>query len=162
MIVSHRCLVLAAFCTAWLALPPAAVGYSFGSLVTPLGPEEMVFDGPGSCPPPPGVDPPPLHTVDGAARAFRDARGRVQMPLVGGVNRRLVGPSLNDLAPDCRVVLAAEPDVGGPSSYNNWEWLAAPYRRTDGSVVALLHNEYHGIAQRRRTARRGWGTRTAG
>ncbi len=70
------------------------------------------------------------------------------MPLVGGAIRRLIGPSLDNLTPDCREVLVGEPEdisTDHPSSYSNWTWLSSPYRRLDGSVVALLHNEYHGL-----------------
>jgi hypothetical protein len=129
-----------------MGFSPAALGYSFGSLVTPVGPEELVFDGPGPCPSPPGVDPPDAHTVDGPARAFRDAGGRVQMILPHGrINRRLIGPSLDELSVDCRVVHLGEGGLTPPSVYANGAWMSAEYRLGNGTVRALIHNEYHGI-----------------
>ncbi|MGH2978300.1 MAG: hypothetical protein ACRDLQ_01515, partial [Solirubrobacterales bacterium] len=125
--------------------PAAALGQTFGSLVTPTGPEEVVFDGPGTCPTPPGAD--FGHTVDGRVRAFRDGQQRVQMTLPqGAANRRLIGPSLDDLSPDCQVVHPLEPEgrTTPPSSYTNMDWITAVYRQANGTVYALLHNEYHG------------------
>ena len=81
---AHRYCAVAAFCAAFIGFSSPALGYSFGSLVTPMGPEQLVFDGPGPCPSPPGVEPPDAHTVDGPARVFRDAGGRVQMILPHG------------------------------------------------------------------------------
>lgn len=80
----HRYGAVAALCGLLAGLGASPAQGAFGSHVTPTGAEELVFDGPGSCPPQPGVDPPPAHTVDGPARAFRDARGRVQMILPQG------------------------------------------------------------------------------
>jgi hypothetical protein len=129
-----------------LSSSPAQGG--FGSHITPTGPEELVFDGPGNCPPPPGADPPPPHIVDGPARAFRDARGRVQMLLAAaGANRRLIGPSLGQLTPDCAIVhpLEQEGRSTPPWSYANGDWITATYRQANGAIYTLLHNEYHGL-----------------
>ena len=133
-------------CSALVVFPSLALGFSYGSLVTPQGAEELVFDAPGSCPSPPGVEPPQVHTVDGPARVFRDAGGRVQMMLPHGrINRRLIGPSLDALSVDCTVVHLAGGRWTPPESYANGSWLTAAYRLGDGTVRALLHNEYHGI-----------------
>jgi hypothetical protein len=121
-----------------------AAGETFGSLVTPTGPEQIVFDGPGGCPVPPGAS---GHHADAPVRAFRDARGRVQMVMAqGNANRRLIGPSLNSLSPDCQVVHPLQPQGNAtpPSSYANNAWLISPYRQPNGKVYALVHNEYYG------------------
>jgi hypothetical protein len=137
---------VAAFCGALIGFCPAALGYSYGTLVTPQGPEELVFDAPGPCPSPPGVDPPVVHSVDGPARAFRDGSGRVQLLLPHGrVNRRLVGPSLGALSIDCTVVHLANGRWTPASTYANGSWLTAAYRLGGGTVRALVHNEYHGL-----------------
>jgi hypothetical protein len=122
-----------------------ATGFTYGSLVTPTGAEELVFDGPGPCASPPGVDPPQVHVADGPARFFRDIGGRVQLLLPHGrINRRLIGPSLGALSVDCTVVHLANGRWTPPESYANGSWLTAAYRLGDGTVRALLHNEYHG------------------
>jgi hypothetical protein len=116
-----------------------AEGGTFGSLVTPMGPEERVFDGPGVCD--------QRHAVDGPTRPFHDARGRVQMILPQGhSHRRLIGPSLNELAQDCQTIhpLETEGDTTPPWSYANNDWITSVYRQGNGKVYALLHNEYHG------------------
>ena len=144
--VQRRYGVVAAACIVVFGLSAtSALGYTWGSLVSPQGAEETVFDGPGPCASPPGVDPPQSHVVDGPARAFRDATGRVQLLLPHGrINRRLIGSSLNTLSIDCTVIHLAGGRWTPPESYANGSWLTAAYRMPDGSVRALLHNEYHG------------------
>ena len=64
----------------------------------------------------------------------------------GNANRRLIGPTLNSLSPDCQVVHPLQPQGNAtpPSSYANNAWLISPYRQPNGKVYALVHNEYYG------------------
>ena len=142
----HNWCAAALICGAALACSSSpAAGETYGSLVTPTGAEQIVFNGPGACPVPPGAS---GHHADAPLRAFRDARQRVQMTMAqGNANRRLIGPSLNSLSPDCQVVHPLQPQGGStpPSSYANYAWLISPYRQPNGKVYALVHNEYYGI-----------------
>jgi hypothetical protein len=80
---------------------------------------------------------------DVPARAFRDAQGQVQLIASHFVNRRMVGPALDDLVHDCDVILASDNDPN-PARFNDREWIHAVYALEDGTVFALLHNEYQG------------------
>jgi hypothetical protein len=80
---------------------------------------------------------------DLAARAFRDADGRVQLLLSHLTNYRLVGPDLDTLAPDCEVLMRSD-HAADPGLYNDNEWLAAPYTEDGLTVYALVHNEFQG------------------
>ena len=63
-----------------------------------VGPEQTVFDwSRDSCE--------PRDIPDAPARAFRDARGRVQLIASHYVNRREVGPDLDHLAHRCEVIM---------------------------------------------------------
>jgi hypothetical protein len=83
------------------------------------------------------------QSPDLPARAFRDYRGRVQLLLSSMDNYRMLGPSLNRLAVDCRPVLlsAREED---PGAYRDRQWIASPYTRDGRHVWALVHNEFQG------------------
>lgn len=91
----------------------------------------------------------PSNIPDAAARAFRDASGRVQVILAHMENRRLVGRDFNHLRPDCRVVMTSDLD-GDPAAYNDREWLASLYTVDGKNIVALVHNEYQGHRHPRR------------
>ena len=77
------------------------------------------------------------------ARAFRDASGQVQQIISHQNNYRLVGPDLNNVSPDCRVVMSSD-HQGDPALYNDNEWIAAVYTEDGKTIHALVHNEYHG------------------
>jgi hypothetical protein len=124
--------------------------------VSIAGPEEVVFDWTrDACH---RRDIPDLH-----ARAFRDARGRVQLISSFHRTRRLIGRSLNRVRRSCRVVLSSRRDAN-PAKFTDREWVAAPYTRNGKRVFALVHNEYHGFQHPRRcralrdTGRRCWYT----
>jgi hypothetical protein len=77
------------------------------------------------------------------ARAFRDFTGRTQLIISHKVNRRMLGPSLDDLRHDCRVILRSSSDPD-PAHFDDNEWLASVYTREGKDVYALVHEEYHG------------------
>ena len=101
-----------------------------------LGPEEIVFDWTTDrCE---DSDIPDL-----SARAFRDADGNVQLIATHHVNRRMIGPALNSLQRDCRIIMDSDGDPD-PSKYNDKEWLASVYTLDGNTIYALIHNEYQG------------------
>src|SRR5262249_48095634 len=55
-----------------------------------------------------------LDIPDLPARAFRDADGNVQLIAAHYINRRFIGPSLNSLKHDCKVVMQS-PSLQDPS-----------------------------------------------
>jgi hypothetical protein len=77
------------------------------------------------------------------ARAFRDQAGRVQLISGNLVNRRFLGPSLNQVAHQCAVLMASDENPD-PAAFNDSEWIGAPYTQDGRTVYALVHNEYHG------------------
>jgi hypothetical protein len=80
---------------------------------------------------------------DLAARAFRDAGGRVHLFASGDVTRAMVGPDLDRVRQDCRVVMRSRFSAQ-PQLFADQEWIAAPYTLDGRTVYALVHNEYHG------------------
>lgn len=80
---------------------------------------------------------------DVPARAWRDSDGRVHLVAGHPPNRAMVGPDLNRVAPDCRIIL----DSGrrdDPALFDDLGWIAATYSPDGRSVYALIHNEYQG------------------
>lgn len=100
------------------------------------GPEEIVFDwSKEACE--------PADIPDTPARAFRDARGRVQVIASHYVNRRMVGPDLDHLAHDCAVIMPSHYDPN-PAKFNDHEWIHSTYTRDGKKIFALIHDEYKG------------------
>lgn len=84
---------------------------------------------------------------DAPARAWRSADGTVHLLAAHATARALVGPSLDRVAPDCRVVFrSARRD--DPARHDDMGWLAAPYTTDGRTVYALVHNEFHGHRRR--------------
>jgi hypothetical protein len=77
------------------------------------------------------------------ARAFRTARGQVELIASHFVNRRFVGSSLNRMTHRCGVIMRSDNDPD-PGTFNDREWLAAPYTPDGRTVFALVHNEFQG------------------
>jgi uncharacterized membrane protein YgcG len=130
-----RLLALAAG-MAGLLFPVSAPAYTFGPLAGQAGAEQTVFDwSRQACE--------TWDIPDLAARAFRDASGRVQLIASHATTRREIGPSLDNLTHDCKVLMYshAHPD---PSRYDDSEWIAAPYTADGQTIYALVHMEYRG------------------
>jgi hypothetical protein len=107
-------------------LPPLAL----------VGPEETVFDhSRDACS--------PNDVPDAAARAFRDAAGRVHLVASHHVTRAMVGPSLDTVRHQCRRVMVSGYD-SDPARFDDREWLTSPYTTNGRTVHALVHNEYQG------------------
>lgn len=78
---------------------------------------------------------------DAPARAFRDASGKINLIATHFINRRMTGNDFNSLTQDCNIIMSSHQD-SDPSTFNNKEWIVAPYT-TDGKTVhAIVHNEY--------------------
>ena len=104
--------------------------------LTTVGPAEVVFDwSKDKCE---NYDIPDLP-----ARAFRDARGNVQLIAASDTNYRFIGPDLNSIKHDCNVIMKSDLQAD-PSKYDDHEWLASTYTLDGQTIYALIHNEYHG------------------
>jgi hypothetical protein len=80
---------------------------------------------------------------DVPARAWRDARGKIHLLASNTSNREMVGPDLDHVRQDCRVVFKAN-EADDPSRWDDRGWISGVWT-TDGSdVYALIHNEFHG------------------
>jgi hypothetical protein len=86
----------------------------------------------------------PEDIPDAPARAFRDATGNVHLFATHYINRQMIGRSLVDLMHHCDVVFEGADDPR-PENINNREWLASFFTRDGQSIMAIIHNEYHGI-----------------
>lgn len=107
-------------------LPPLAIE----------GPEQTVFDyTEDACS--------PIDIPDAPARAFRDGRDRVHLIASHYVTRAMVGPNLDSVRHDCRLVMKSDLD-GDPARFDDREWITAPWTRDGRTVYALVHNEYQG------------------
>lgn len=80
---------------------------------------------------------------DVSARAWRDAEGRVHLLASHYVNRRMSGPDLNSIKPDCTIIFEGA-HLGDPAAFNDRGWIAAIHTADGRTVDALVHNEFHG------------------
>ena len=139
---SGRAAAATAAALAACVAPAAAQAYTFGEDVQARGPEEIVFDHSypaGNLKDACAAD----HIPDLAPRAFRRADGRVQLSMAHTSNRRMIGPSLDTLANDCRIVLESGHDPD-PGAFDDDEWISSTYTTDGTNVTAIVHNEYHG------------------
>jgi hypothetical protein len=121
--------------TAALAAPVQATPPQATSL-DPAGPAQTVFDwSTDACD--------PNNIPDLPARAFRDDQGRVQLVMSHFTNRRLIGPSLDQLGVDCGVILSSAGDAN-PATFNDRQWIASLFTGNGKNVTALVHEEYEG------------------
>jgi hypothetical protein len=85
----------------------------------------------------------PRDIPDAPARAYRDADGRVHLLASAHVSRAMVGPDLDHVKHECRVIMRSPLDAQ-PRLYADREWIASPYTTDGKTVFALIHDEYHG------------------
>ena len=85
----------------------------------------------------------PRDIPDLPARAYRDFQGRVHLFTASYIGYAMVGPSLDAVEPDCRVVFRSDLSAA-PQQFADREWIAAPYTNDGQNVFALVHDEYHG------------------
>lgn len=100
------------------------------------GPEEIVFAwSRDACS--------PTDIPDAPARAFRDAAGRVHLIASHDTVRLMVGPNLDRLERDCKIVMQSHRDPD-PARFDDREWISAVYTPDGKTVYALVHDEYQG------------------
>lgn len=80
---------------------------------------------------------------DAPARAFRDADGVVNLFASHWRNRRLRGPELLAVQPDCNVVFEGRRDPA-PERFDDRLWVASTWTADGSNVLALIHSEYQG------------------
>lgn len=85
----------------------------------------------------------PMEEADLPTRAFRDARGRVQLFLSHYDNYRMVGRTLGRVRPNCHPSMLS-PEDPDPSRYRDRRWLASFFTQDGRHVWALVHDEYQG------------------
>ena len=133
--LSRLVLVAALLAVVAFASEPASA-YNFGSNIRPLGPEETEFDWTTQrCE--------DIHVPDTPVRAYRDSNNQVVLTMSHYVNRRMIGPSLNDLSVDCDITYSSDGNAD-PAAYDDQEWIHSPWTSDGKNVFALVHDEYHG------------------
>lgn len=85
----------------------------------------------------------PDDIPDAPARAFRNKDGTVTLFATHWRNRRLLGPDLLNLRPDCAVVLEGGGD-GRPERFDDRLWITSTWTADGATVFALVHGEYQG------------------
>jgi hypothetical protein len=119
-----------------LGASPVAAGGPATLAVHPLGPPEPVFLWRGMrCA--------TWDVPDTPARAWRDAGGTVHLLASHSTNRAMLGPDLDHLHHDCRIVFEGA-GADAPERYDDRSWIASPYTNDGTTVFALVHNEFHG------------------
>jgi hypothetical protein len=119
-----------------------AEAYTFGPTVTQTGPEKTVFDWSAQNCTNAEVSG-RYHVPDLPAHAFKDNEGKVQLIISQTQSARMRGSSLDSLALECPTIFRSTRSPW-PASFDNIEWLVAPYILPDGRIFALVHNEFEG------------------
>lgn len=84
---------------------------------------------------------------DTPARAFRDAAGIVHLIASHHANRASIGPELDSVRRDCRVIFeGGEQDA--PDKFDDRAWLSGFFTEDGKTVYALVHNEFQGNHRR--------------
>ena len=129
-----RRLLAALGCAALAALAPSAARAQPAVSGSVSGPPQVVFDTrTQSCE---RGDIPDQHP-----RAFRDDRNMVHLVFGNAVARAMVGPTLDTVKQDCRVMYRS-PEDRDPSHFQDRNWLASFFSIDGRRVVALVHSEY--------------------
>lgn len=85
----------------------------------------------------------PIDLPDTPARAFKGAGGHTYVVAVDSTSRLSVGPSVLNTTRDCSIVWNSTLSPN-PAVYASDEFLDATWAFDNGTVVALLHDEYPG------------------
>jgi hypothetical protein len=110
---------------------PARYNYTNGSVSF----SEMVFDWSTShCE--------DIDVPDNPARAFVDSSGNIQLLSTDYKGYRNIGSTFNNLTHSCNSIMNSHYS-SDPSTFNNYEWISAPYTLDGSNIYALIHNEYH-------------------
>jgi hypothetical protein len=100
-----------------------------------IGAPESVFDTRDACE--------TIDIPDAFPRAFRDFENKVHLIATHFVARAMVGPSLDTVKHDCRVIYRSPRDPD-PAHFLDANWLDSLYTEDGRRVAALVHSEYHG------------------
>jgi hypothetical protein len=84
-----------------------------------------------------------LDIPDALPRAFRDFRNQVHLIATHYVARGMVGPTLDAVKHDCRV-LYRSPDDPSPEHFRDHNYLMSFFTVDGRRVAALVHSEFHG------------------
>ncbi len=106
-----------------------------------LGAPELVFDFKA------GADC-PQQRPDKEAQAYRRDDGKVVFLVSDAENYAFVGDTLEavDFASDCRRVLSPPPASSDPADFKGKMWLMNAVATPQGTLMGVIHNEYHGEA----------------
>ena len=85
----------------------------------------------------------PIDLPDTPARAFLDSAGRTVVVSVDSTSRLSLGPSLLSTTRDCTIVLNSTLSPN-PALYASDEFIDATWSFGNGTVVALIHDEFPG------------------
>jgi hypothetical protein len=102
---------------------------------TVIGSKEVVFDTREGCE--------EIDIPDAPARAFRDYQSIVHLVATHYVARASIGPNLNQVRRDCRVIYRSPQDPD-PSHFQDNNWLFSFYSEDGRRIAALVHSEYDG------------------
>jgi hypothetical protein len=81
------------------------------------------------------------------ARAFRNGHGTVELFASHAVTRRATGPNLESVTHQCPIVMGSTLNAD-PSMFSDREWIADTYILGDGTVMALITQEYQGTTHK--------------
>jgi hypothetical protein len=98
-----------------------------------VGPAQPVFNSRQGCE--------ELDIPDQPPRAFRDDQNVVHLIASHYVVRAMVGPTLDTVKHDCRVIYRS-PEDSDPSHFQYRNWLASFYAVQARGIAALVHSEY--------------------
>lgn len=124
------CLTALRFCIRPQASTSTAAPSITGAVI---GPSEVVFDTRNACE--------KIDIPDAPARAFRDYNNIVHLIATHFLARAMVGPSLDQLRHDCRVIYRSPHDPD-PSHFQDNNWLYSFYSTDGRRIAALVHSEY--------------------
>lgn len=85
-----------------------------------------------------------IDIPDALPRAFRDANNRVHLVATHYVARAMIGPALDQVKHDCRVIYRS-PNDPDPAHFLDANWLSSFYTEDGLRIAALVHSEYHGF-----------------
>lgn len=85
-----------------------------------------------------------IDIPDAPARAFRDDHGLVHLFATHFIARAMVGPTLDAVKHDCRVVYRSPGDID-PAHFHYHDWLYAFYTEDGRNIAALVHSEYDAV-----------------
>lgn len=101
-----------------------------------IGTPEPVFDTRDACE--------ETDIPDEFPHAFRDANNRVHLIASHSVARAMIGPTLDQVKRDCRVIYRSPHDPD-PAHFLDEDWLTSFYTEDGRGIAALAHSEYHGF-----------------